>query len=69
MVPFSGRTQLKRRSKSKVARPFPKTDRCSECGPLQARRMQQEDEFFGTKCHSFFCVTKDRRCFENAHTK
>ncbi|KAL3189599.1 hypothetical protein MRX96_002634 [Rhipicephalus microplus] len=24
---------------------------------------------FCTKCHLFFCVIKDRRCFENAHTK
>ncbi|KAL3178237.1 hypothetical protein MRX96_038748 [Rhipicephalus microplus] len=29
----------------------------------------KKEEIFCTKCHFFFCVTKDRRCFENAHTK
>ncbi|KAL3248959.1 hypothetical protein MRX96_056245 [Rhipicephalus microplus] len=29
----------------------------------------KKTKFFCTKCHWFFCVTKDRRYFENAHTK
>ncbi|KAL3249454.1 hypothetical protein MRX96_056007 [Rhipicephalus microplus] len=29
----------------------------------------KKTKFFCTNCHLFFCVTKDRRCFENAHTK
>ncbi|KAL3191861.1 hypothetical protein MRX96_059370 [Rhipicephalus microplus] len=32
-------------------------------------RCNKKTKYFCTNSHLFFCITKDKRCFENARTK
>ncbi|KAL3217787.1 hypothetical protein MRX96_032013 [Rhipicephalus microplus] len=48
---------------------FPRLTDAPNAARCRLEGCNKKTKFFCTKCHLFFCVTKDRRCFENAHTK
>ncbi|KAH8020311.1 hypothetical protein HPB51_000469 [Rhipicephalus microplus] len=56
-------------ARAKTLRHFPRLTDAPNAARCRLEGCKKKTKFFCTKCHLFFCVTKDRRCFENAHTK
>lgn len=56
-------------ARAKTLGHFPRLTDAPNAARCRLEGCNKKTKFFCTKCHLFFCVTKDRRCFENAHTK
>ncbi|KAL3172594.1 hypothetical protein MRX96_043122 [Rhipicephalus microplus] len=47
----------------------PRLTDASNAAQGRLEECKKKTKFFCAKCHLLFCITKDRRCFENARTK
>ncbi|KAH7964550.1 hypothetical protein MRX96_036929 [Rhipicephalus microplus] len=56
-------------ARAKTLGHFPRLTDAPNVARCRLERCNKKTKFFCTKSHLFFCVTKDRRCFENTDTK